>query len=230
MMVKVKRNKHRLFVLQRIVLSRIYRLLGPLNIHLQPKQAYCIKAGYHKAYYVETFDDRINKDEWQRSVYESALLLLKEIDGKSVIDLGCGSAYKLINMFGNYNTIGIELTNTYKWLLEKYPSGKWLAFEQTVPSQLESDMVICSDVIEHIKNPDEIMDFLKSMNFRYLVISTPERNSVRGNKDFGPPENPSHFREWNSEEFKDYVSKWFKVIEQIISQDKSVSQILICTA
>jgi hypothetical protein len=202
--------------------------LGSLNIRFQPKQIYCIKAGYHHAGHVETFDDRLNKDEWQRSVYELASALLQKTDGKSIIDAGCGSAYKLIDMFGNYHTTGIELEHLCPWLLEKYPSKKWLSFEHTDPSQLESDMIICSDVIEHIKNPDEMMDFMKRINFKWLVISTPERNSIRGIKDFGPPENTSHYREWDKQEFKTYVSKWFYINEQIISQDKSVSQILIC--
>ncbi len=227
-MLKVKPGKHRVFVLRRMILSRMYRLLGPLNIRFQHKKIYCIKAGYHHADHVENFDDRFNKDEWQRSVYELASRQLQKTGGKTVVDAGCGSAYKLMDMFGSCDTTGIELEDTYRWLLEKYPSKKWLSFEQADPSQLECDILICSDVIEHIKNPDGMMDFLKRIHFKWLVISTPERNSVRGIKDFGPPENTSHYREWNKEEFKMYVSKWFQVHEQIISQDKSITQILIC--
>jgi hypothetical protein len=206
----------------------MYRLLGTLNIRIQPKQIYCIKSGYHHARQVEAFDDRLNKDEWQRSVYELAGTILQKTDGKSIIDAGCGSAYKLIDMFGNFLTTGIELEPLYRWLQEKYPSKKWLSFEDTDPSQLECDLLICSDTIEHIKNPDEMMDFLNRINFKWLVISTPERNSIRGIIDFGPPENTSHYREWDKQEFKTYTSKWFDVNEQIISQDKSVSQILVC--
>lgn len=222
--------KHRLLIIRRVVVSKFHRLLGPLNIYLQSKQLYCIKAGYHHANRVEIFDDRLNTDQWQRGVYESAQALLKEMEGSSVIDVGCGSGYKLTDMFGNHLTIGIELADTYNWLLKKYPTKKWLHFEQTNPSLLSADIVICSDVIEHVKNPDHLMDFLKSIHFRRLVISTPERNSVRGNGDFGPPENTTHYREWDKKEFILFVSKWFKVNEQIISTDKSVSQILICTA
>jgi 2-polyprenyl-3-methyl-5-hydroxy-6-metoxy-1,4-benzoquinol methylase len=221
-------NLHRLFVLQRIIVNRVYRLLGSLNVFLQHKQMYCIKAGYHHAGKVETYDDRFNKDEWQRGVYETACLLLHKTQGKSVIDTGCGSAYKLIDLFGKFHTTGIELEKTYQWLLEKYPLNNWLSYEHTDPSQLECDLLICSDVIEHVKVPDEMMDFLQRINFKWLVISTPERNSVRGKNDFGPPENVSHFREWNNLEFVNYISKWFQVNEQIISTDKSVSQILIC--
>jgi hypothetical protein len=220
--------RHRLAILHRLILGRLYRLFGNMNSLIQPKQYFNIKPGYHFAKNAEPFDDRENKDEWQQTVYQQALLKLKEIHGKSLIDVGCGSAYKLINMFGDNDTLGIELPETYHWLLEKYPSKKWMSFEKADPSKLQCDLVICSDVIEHVRNPDTIMDFLKSIHFRYLVLSTPERDSVRGAADFGPPENTSHYREWNKQEFKDYVSKWFRVEEQIISHDKSPSQILLC--
>jgi len=227
-MMNEKKFRHRLFVSGRIITSRVYRLLGSLNIRLNPKNAYCIKPGYHHATHAELFDDRPNKDEWQLTVYESALSLIQKSGGKSVIDLGCGSAYKLMDMFGHYDTLGIELAETCQWLMKKYPDRKWQAYENTNPAQLEADLVLCSDTIEHVKNPDELMDFLRKMKFRFLVISTPERDIVRGRNDFGPPENAAHYREWNGTEFMNYTSKWFEVQEQIISRDKSASQILIC--
>jgi hypothetical protein len=210
-------------------LSKFYRLLGPLNVTLQPRRLYGIKEGYHPADDIEIFDDRSNTDQWQLDVYKSAFRLFNNIDGKSVIDVGCGSAYKLLVMFGNFDTIGIELSEFCHWLLTNHHSKKWMAYETTNPNQLCTDMVICSDVIEHIKNPDELMDFIKKIDFKFLVLSTPERNSMRGKIDFGPPENTSHYREWNDQEFREYASKWFAVEEQIISGDKSVSQILFCT-
>jgi hypothetical protein len=229
MPVKYNRFLHRLFILRRIVLSKMYRLLGPLNSKLQPNQLYCIKAGYHTAHMVENFDDRSNTDQWQSDVYKSAESYIKKIQGKSVIDVGCGSAFKFLNLFGTYDTIGIELTATYEWLLANHALKKWMDFENTDPARLHADMIICSDVIEHVKIPDELMDFLNRIDFKFLVLSTPERNRMRGKSDFGPPENTAHYREWNEPEFKEYVSKWFVVQEQIISNDKSVSQILFCT-
>lgn len=210
-------------------MGKIYRLIGPLNVKLQPRRLFCIKPGYHSADVAERFDDRPYTDEWQLDVYKSAAALFKKIDGKTVIDIGCGSGYKLLNLFGNFDTIGIELSVLCHWLSSNYPSKKWMSFEGTDPNQLHCDMVICSDVIEHIKNPDELMDFLKMIDLKYLVLSTPERNSVRGIKDFGPPENTSHYREWNTDEFKKYVSNWFIVREQIVSSDRSISQVLYCT-
>ncbi|MDP4130580.1 MAG: methyltransferase domain-containing protein [Bacteroidota bacterium] len=145
-----------------------------------------------------------------------------------MIDVGCGSAYKLVHLFENYSTLGIELSDTYNWLTEKYPDKKWMSYEHANPAELNGDLVICSDVIEHIKNPDEMMDFLQKMHFRFLILSTPERDEVRGNNDFGPPENTAHYREWNKREFRNYVSAWFKVQEHLVFDDKSVTQVVVC--
>ena len=77
-------------------------------------------------------------------------------------------------------------------------------------------------------DPDELLDFLEEIDFQYLVISTPERDTKLGKNDYGPPENISHYREWNQYEFKDYVRNWFSVEEQRILNDKSITQVLVC--
>jgi len=174
------------------------------------------------------FDDTSNTDEWQKDVYLMAKNILVEKKYKSVIDVGCGSAYKLINYLSEYKTTGIEVGDTFNWLKKTYPEHQWLSFEEMKPSSLQCDLVICSDVIEHIKNPNTLLEFIKSIDCKEIILSTPERNAVAGKNDYGPPENPSHFREWNEEEFKNYISKYFIIEDQRIFNDKSVTQVIIC--
>ncbi|OQP40147.1 hypothetical protein A4D02_14540 [Niastella koreensis] len=213
----------------RITRRNFYKLLGRLNIYLQPRQQFSIKAGYHHATRAENFDDTSGRtNEWQRSVYELAATLAQKHNMASVLDVGCGSAYKLITMFSQYQLTGIETEPAYSFLNKKYPGHKWLLFDNVKPAELHHDLVICSDVIEHIKNPDEMMNFLAAVNFRYLVISTPERDAVRGKSDYGPPENTAHYREWNKEEFKNYVSQWFTISEHHVFDDKSIAQAIVC--
>jgi 2-polyprenyl-3-methyl-5-hydroxy-6-metoxy-1,4-benzoquinol methylase len=220
---------HRLRVLNRIVSKRIYRFFGNRNLRWQPHSFYSIKAGYHHSISAEDFDDTPNKDEWQRSVYELALSKAGTMDNPSILDIGCGSAYKLINMFSHYHTTGVEVEPTYSWLQQQYPGKEWVLFDDAVPAALKGDLVICSDVIEHIANPDDLMEFLEDIPFRYLVISTPERDLVAGKEDFGPPANTAHFREWNGAEFRNYLRRWFTLEEHLVLDDKSVTQVAICS-
>ena len=84
----------------------------------------------------------------------------EKLQGRIIIDLGCGSGYKLINKLGNFDTIGIEVEPAYSWLKKKYPERKWLLFDSVNSSELEAGLVICSDVIEHIPDPDKLMEFI----------------------------------------------------------------------
>jgi SAM-dependent methyltransferase len=219
--------QRKLFILQRIGKKALYRILHRFNERLQPVEIYCIKKGYHHAKISIQFDDTWNADQWQKKVYELSVAIMQRNAYRSVIDVGCGSAYKLITLFSDYETIGIEISPFYEWLLEKYPDRKWLLFD-AVTAGLKADLVICSDVIEHTAQPDEFMEFLNTLQFNELILSTPERNIVAGYDDYGPPENPSHLREWNTDEFKQYVSRFFEIKEHHILPDKSVTQVVIC--
>jgi len=206
-----------------------YKLLGKLNVRMQPQEFFYIKAGYHHAVSAESFDATGSTDEFQRSVYELAASLAGKFDNTSVLDVGCGSAYKLIHMLGSYDTLGMEVEPAYSWLRRKYPDRKWLFYNSSQIHKLEADIVICADVIEHIQNPDEMMNFLWGINFSYLILSTPERDRLSDKNDYGPPVNTSHYREWNSMEFKTYVSQWFTVEDHHVFNDRSITQVAVCS-
>jgi SAM-dependent methyltransferase len=220
--------KHRFLILRRIFSKTFYRVLGPLNKKLQPEQFYCVKAGYHHAASAESFDAVSSSDEYQQSVYRLAGEYASKMDDPSILDVGCGSGYKLVNMLGQFHTFGIEVDPAYSWLVKTYPARRWMRYDPVNMPNLSADVVICSDVIEHIANPDEMMDFLKRIQFTYLLLSTPERDRIFGKSDYGPPQNTSHYREWNTEEFALYVSKWFVISEQRVFEDKSITQVIVC--
>jgi hypothetical protein len=220
--------KKRFLIAQRILPKKIFRLLGTVNKLFQPEEKFCIRKGYHHSESVMEFDDTSNTDEWQKEVYLFSKKYLEEKKYLSVIDVGCGSAYKLVNYMGSYKITGIETGETLGWLNRRYPGYEWLSFEEANPSSLQCDLVICSDVIEHFKNPDTLMGFIRAIDCKRIILSTPERDAVAGKNDYGPPENPAHYREWNAAEFKNYVSSYFVIEEQRIFNDKSVTQVIIC--
>ena len=152
---------------------------------------------------------------------------MKNNNLNNVIDVGCGSAYKLTTILNEFNTLGIETEPCYTYLQKTYPQFKWLLSGETEKSfklydeLYNSDIVICSDVIEHIVNPDNLVDYLLSLKSKYYIISTPCRevlcNNVKFSKIYkkswnGPPINKCHVREWTMEEFKQYISEKFDII------------------
>jgi len=88
--------------------------------------------------------------------------------------------------------------------------------------------VIASDVIEHLIEPDQLLDALARSNAGNIILSTPARELLilRGDKPLGPPTNPHHFLEWTSEEFRTLVGEYLDVVMQRISNEPQATQLL----
>ena len=184
---------------------------------------YFIKEDYNCRNKEIYFNDTPLTDEYQDDVYKTALEFFNLHGLSGVLDLGCGSGFKLMKYFGDVeNTIGIDLPATVNWLREKYPDKTWSSdFKQPITGY---DLLICSDVIEHVLDPDKILDIIEKSKPKILVISTPNRD--RGLNQNGPPNNRHHIREWSKEEFSAYISSRFN-IEAHLEFDKN-TQCVVC--
>jgi 2-polyprenyl-3-methyl-5-hydroxy-6-metoxy-1,4-benzoquinol methylase len=199
-------------------------------------------AGYYRSRseYVH-YDDTAVEDEWQSEVYLAAKNRMRSEQLRSVLDVGTGSGFKLVNYLAQFETTGTELPQNVDYLRRKYPDRKWIEsdLEQESAAGLSSDVIICADVIEHIVDPDQLMQFLNRIKFKYLFLSTPDRGLVykrfgssrlrflrRGY--WGPPSNPSHQREWRFDEFRTYVERNFDIMDHRISNREQATQMVIC--
>jgi hypothetical protein len=167
------------------------------------------------------------KDEWQKEVYEKAFEIYKENNFKSVVDLGCGSAYKLLNYFPKDATlIGVEEELTYNWLVKEFPNNTWLKFDDNLELD-QFDLLVCSDVVEHIVDVVSFMNWMAKQPWKIAVISTPDRSLLYNPSHIGPPGNGSHVREWTFEEFNNFISQWFNVKDHLITNKGQATQTII---
>lgn len=185
---------------------------------------YCIHDGYTPRRNPEIWDSTEYSSEFQTPVYISARKLCEKLEYKSVIDVGCGTGYKLIKYFSDKFTIGVDVEKTIGYLRKAYPLRCWYYTPLNETLDLPLDIAICADVVEHMTNPNLLLSFLQRLTIKHLVISTPERELLAENSYNGPPRNPCHVREWSAEEFKKYISRWFK-IEQHYIVDKATQVI-----
>lgn len=174
-------------------------------------------------------DKTESTDEWQKEVYEYTRNFMIKNKYQKVVDYGCGSGYKMIQNFSEFEAVGVEVEETYKFLVEKYPNEKWFNADNLDTETIETDLVICADVIEHVLNPDEFLESLNKIKFKHLVISTPDRITLHGNFHFGPPKNVFHIREWSCGEFRKYLSKYYNVELQQITNFSQGTQMIVCT-
>lgn len=209
-----------------ILKKTIYQLNVVLVKFTQPSR-YSISRGYIHRKDNYHFDDTQNTDMWQKEVYQKAKEIMVENNFTSIIDFGCGSGFKLIKYLSEYETTGIEISPTYEFLTKKYSNKTWINFTDIKTRTFTSDVVICSDVIEHVPNPDDLIHNISQItNSKYIIISTPDRDLVKQPK-FGPPLNKTHMREWNFKEFKEYIGKHFEIIDHYISNKKQATQLII---
>lgn len=173
-----------------------------------------LKEGYSARSHPEYFTDELQGATWQPDVYPTAAAFAVAIGSKKIIDIGCGRALKLASLqqqHPEWEFIGIDYGTNASWCRANHGFGKWIEADlehgilRTKNLAVEKSILICSDVIEHLVNPVPFLRLIRNLlrqGAAAVIFSTPERDLTRGKNDNGPPYNPCHVREWNSEEFR----------------------------
>lgn len=175
---------------------------------------YGIKHGYvprlNNAYY----DDFTGTTIWQPDVYTALIKLARRRGIKTIIDIGSGNGEKLVPYKDEFKFIFVDF-GTNLDVIKKNIGVKGNEFidqdfEKGFPvfpkKVLQDAMVICSDVIEHMRDPEILAGALATFSHTapFVLISTPDRPRTRGINHFGPPNNHTHVREWAVEELDSY--------------------------
>lgn len=188
----------------------------------------CIHPNYRHRSDPVAFDDRKQTDYWQNEVYRFANRIATERKYRRVVDFGCGSAFKLMKYFAGFDTVGVEIEPALSFLRRTYPHRCWLSGENDEP--LAGDMLICSDVIEHLADPIGLLERMRGSPVRAIVLSTPalEILSERGESPrLGPPNNRSHINEWTTREFRDFCDMHLKVMEHVVISATQGTQLIM---
>jgi len=188
---------------------------------------YYIQDGYQHRGEPQYYDATGTTEDWQSEVYRFAQEIAKQYDLKSVIDIGCGSGYKLLKYFHDSTTIGIDVAETCAVLRKRHPERQWEVSDFEAASVPRADMVIASDVIEHLPDPNLLLQYIVRIAPRYVVLSTPDRNLLRLGRHNGPPLNPTHLREWSMTELHTYLSEFLEIEEHFISCAAQATQCIL---
>jgi hypothetical protein len=189
------------------------------------REHYFIHEGYCHRSVPQYMDDTVYS--WQEEVYGFAREIADKHHLKSVMDVGCGSAAKLLKYFGNDKTIGLDVEQTCSKLRKRYPNREWGIADFSAEIVPKADLVIASDVIEHLVDPDMLLKFILRASPQYAILSTPDRNLLRHGTFNGPPHNPAHLREWNMPELHTYLSQFLEIDEHFISYAAQATQCVL---
>ncbi len=165
-------------------------------------------------------EDRILQSFYTRYyLFKNIKNLIEKFKLRSILDIGCGPAYNLMKiLYPLCNEIyGIDQPRIINFCKKRYGITTFYADDienSTLNINKNFDLIICTDVIEHLLNPDKLIDYIKKFSHSntFLIITTPERDILRGkNCNFCPK--PSHIREWNKYEFNKYLkSNGFRIL------------------
>ncbi|RMH10592.1 MAG: methyltransferase domain-containing protein [Planctomycetota bacterium] len=159
--------------------------------------------------------------EYQWDVYKHARQLADRFELKSVADFGCGVATKLNHFFSHLSPCAFDQPTVGDYIARNFPTISFRAIDLESPQGVlgpdeRFDLTICADVIEHLFDPDPAMELIRTHTKRFAVLSTPEREIVRGVGTLKSTK-PDHVREWTKDEFAAYVqSRGFEIIEHAL--------------
>lgn len=109
---------------------------------------------------------------------------------KSVLDVGCGEGTMLAELFADRNDLRIAGTDISEGALamarKKNPTAEFRTFDlRNTPLDDRFDLVICSEVMEHLPEDEGALRSMAAMTGRYLVLTTLGGRMRRHETDIG---------------------------------------------
>jgi ubiquinone/menaquinone biosynthesis C-methylase UbiE len=161
------------------------------------------------------WDDMKTYGPFSRHLRRIIKKMIRPLDFKSVLDVGCGQGSFLKELqteFPNIRAHGIDISRTAVELARKrMPNGQFYVVDIT-ETFLDDicDLVVCSEVLEHIPDDLVALQNLKKMTGKYLLVSTPQGKMREFEKQVG------HVRNYAPGELvKKIESSGFKILSVV---------------
>ena len=151
--------------------------------------------------------------------YSSLISLVRPLKTESILDAGCGEGFTMNKLTKNgigKRIEGIEYTKDAIALGKKlYPD---LIIKQAsiyeLPYEDQSfDLVVCTEVLEHLENPEKALQEMLRVSKKYLVITVPNEplfmlsNFLRGKNVSRFGNDAEHINHWNAFSLRKYLTQ-----------------------
>lgn len=138
---------------------------------------------------------------------------LKKLPINSFLDVGCGSGYldcmlvKGLGLKGEGVDFSKTALSTAELLKKYYRLGEQPIFKLTssrIPRETKrADVVICLEVLEHIKDDEKMLSELIRLSNRFVVISVPAKQHLFSHSD----KLAGHYRRYEKRDLKLMMKK-----------------------
>lgn len=149
---------------------------------------------------------------------------MQQLKPKSVLDVGAGEGFTLQKLKDNHigeKLEGIEYMDEAISFAKKLHPGLTIKKGDIykLPYKDNSfDVVICSEVLEHLDDPEKALMELRRVSKKYLLLSVPNeplftiQRILRGKNVLKLGDHPEHIQHWSSTSFRNFVSKKLKIL------------------
>jgi len=161
-----------------------------------------------------------------QNFYKTLLEEARSVHPKHILDVGCGEGFTLEKLHANdigEELVGIDFLETAIAIGKK--EHPYLDLRQgniyDIPFDSNSfDLVICSEVLEHLEDPVRALDELHRVANTYVLLSVPNEpffllsNFLRGKnlKRFG--NDIEHINHWSISGFEKFVRTKFTITKR----------------
>lgn len=151
--------------------------------------------------------------------YQALVSLAEDLQPKTILDAGCGEGFTMNTLTKNRigdKIEGVEYSKDAILLGKKlFPNlifKKGSAYD--LPYKDNSfDLVVCTEVLEHLTEPSRVLKEILRVSKRYILISVPNEpffmlgNFIRGKNLSRLGNDPGHINHWTIISFLSFLKK-----------------------
>jgi 2-polyprenyl-3-methyl-5-hydroxy-6-metoxy-1,4-benzoquinol methylase len=152
--------------------------------------------------------------------------LVAMVPANSAFDVGCGEGHLSIRLAARGLAVrgcdpdpAVVAEANQRLAAAGHPEACFVStIAELARSQVAADLVVCCEVLEHVRSPEVALEHLISLSRNYLLLSVPREpiwralNMMRGAylRDLG--NTPGHVNHWSSRDFIDMVAARTNVV------------------
>lgn len=142
-------------------------------------------------------------------------------DARSILDAGCGEGF-VSSRLRDKRVTGVDISRGALSVAQKNGPGVSLACGDIYRMPFRSnsfDLVMATEVLEHLKEPEKAMIEVGRLSKRYCLFSVPNEpyframDLLRGKNISRLGNDQEHINNWTKRDFLGFVSKNFNIIE-----------------
>jgi len=169
------------------------------------------------------FSKHSSKNPIQRflinNFYSDLLAMVKPLNPQRILDAGCGEGFTIMKLMENgigKRLVGVENSKIAISLSKKVNPQLTIKFGSvySLPYKDNSfDLVICTEVLEHLNEPEKGLSELVRVSKKYLLLTVPNepwftyQRILRGKNLLHFGAHPEHVNHWTVGAFKKFLTK-----------------------